>query len=210
MAQSVQERFGQIVIDGLTGFAQNGIPEVAQFDLTWFDHIQEASVREALCDTLYGARWIYKIGLALHVKDKELFAHVRAQVIDYISICETLLAEMVIHAHEKNKLTGNHWKFKDLYMNSKKTLRWHQFASSRAAVEKQTFAWSLVVCKEEGIISNALSTSLDSMRILRNTVHITERAKNAGTYTLNSSDTAFKVMQKTINETKSWYANNKT
>lgn len=206
---SIQEKFGQLIIDGFGEFAKNGIPDTNQLDLTWFDHIQEQSVRDALCDTLYGARWLYKIGLALQVNNKELYAHVRAQVIDYISVSETLLNEMVVHAKNKNKLTGNHWQFKDLYMNPKNKIKWAQVTNIREMIEKQSFAWLILVAEEEKIITQPLAKSLQRMRLVRNTVHITERAKKHSTYSLNSSSEAFKIMQQTINETKSWFSKNK-
>src|SRR5438552_1659643 len=37
---------------------------------------------------MYGARWLYKLGLGLLVDGDESIAHVRTQVIDYGSICE--------------------------------------------------------------------------------------------------------------------------
>ncbi len=206
---SVQEKFGQLIIDGFGEFAKTGIPDTNQMDTTWFDHVQEPTVRDALCDTLYGARWLYKIGLALQVKNKELYSHVRAQVIDYISVSETLLNEMIIHAKTKNKLTGNHWQFKDLYMNPKNKIKWYQVTNVRATIEKQSFAWLILVAEEEKIITTQLAKALQRMRLVRNTVHITERAKNNSAYSLNSSSEAFKIMQQAINETKSWFSKNK-
>lgn len=206
---SIQERFGQLIIDGFADFAKNGIPDTIQLDTKWFDHIQDAAIRDALCDTLYGARWFYKIGLALQVSNKELYAHVRAQVIDYISISETLLNEMIIHAKTKNKLNGNHWQYKDLTMNPKNKVVWKATTNIRKTIEKQSFAWLILVSEEEGIISNSLASSLQKMRVVRNTVHITERAKNINNYTLNNSSESFKIMQTTINETKSWFSKNR-
>lgn len=214
MSSSIQEKFGQVIIDGLTTFAQNGIPDPTKFDTNWFEHVQEKSVRDALCDTLYGARWIYKVGLALQVKDKELFAHVRSQVIDYVSVSETLLAEMIAHGHAKKKLTGKQWQFKDIPFNAAdkptKKIKWWNYTSSRHAVAKQTFKWYMVVAEEEKIIDSALAASLEKMRQFRNTVHITERASAAANYSLGSSAEAFKIMQNTINQTKSWFNKNKT
>lgn len=206
---TIQEKFGQLIIDGFSEFAKTGIPDTNKLDTTWFDHVQEQSIRDALCDTLYGARWIYKIGLALQVSNKELYAHVRAQVIDYISVSETLLNEMIVHARNKNILIGNHWQYKDLYMNPKNKIKWAQVTNVRATVERQSFAWLILVAEEEKIITQPLAKSLQRMRLVRNTVHITERAKNQSAYSLNSSSEAFKVMQQAINETKSWFSKNK-
>lgn len=168
-------------------------------------HIQDKTVREAICDTFYGARWHYKIGLALLVSKQEQYAHVRAQVIDYASICETLLVEMIIHGVSKSKLTKTQHQFSDFQQN--KSIKWGK--DIRKIAEKQTFAWYIKVAQEEGIIDAALAKGIDGMRALRNTVHITERAKKNHSYSLKVSDESFKIMQKAINQTKRWFNKNK-
>ncbi len=80
---NIKIKFGAAVIKTLTEFARTGIPDPAKMDANWFEHIQDKTIREAVCDTFYGARWHYKTGLALLVEKKEQYAHVRAQVIDY-------------------------------------------------------------------------------------------------------------------------------
>jgi hypothetical protein len=201
----IKIKFGAAVIQALTEFARTGIPDPAKIDATWFEHIHDKTVREAVCDTFYGARWHYKIGLALLVEKKEQYAHVRAQVIDYASICETLLVEMIIHGIGKTKLSKQQHLFNDFQQT--KRLNWNR--SIRTTAEKQTFAWYIRVAQEEGIIDAQLATDLEGMRTLRNTVHITERAKKSNAYSLPVSDDAFKIMQRTINQTKKWFNKNK-
>ena len=201
----IKIKFGAAVIEALTEFARTGIPDPTKMDANWFEHIQDKTVREAVCDTFYGARWHYKIGLALLVDKKEQYAHVRAQVIDYASICETLLVEMIIHGVSHAKFTKQQHQFSDFQQTKK--LNWK--TAVRAKAEKQTFAWYIRVAQEEGIIDDPLAKELEGMRNLRNTVHITERAKKNNTYSLKVSDDSFKVMQRTINQTKSWFNKNK-
>jgi hypothetical protein len=50
--------------------------------------------------------WIYKLGLALLVKDAEQLAHVRAQILDYASVCEGHLGDMVRHAIVSGHVNG--------------------------------------------------------------------------------------------------------
>lgn len=201
----IKIKFGAAVIQALTEFARTGIPDPAKMDANWFEHIQDKTVREAVCDTFYGARWHYKTGLALLVEKKEQYAHVRAQVIDYASICETLLVEMIIHGIAKAKLAKQQYQFMDFQQTKK--LYWKTGVRTKA--EKQSFAWYIRVAKEEGIIDAQLATDLEGIRTLRNTVHITERAKKSNAYSLKVSDDAFRIMQRTINQTKSWFNKNK-
>jgi len=203
--EKIKTKFGAAVIQALTDFARTGIPDPAKMDTKWFEHIHDTTVREAVCDTFYGARWHYKTGLALLVDKRERYAHVRAQVIDYASICETLLVEMIIHGVDKAKLSKQQYQFIDFQQT--KSLSWRK--SIRTTAEKQTFAWYIRVAQEEGVIDAKLATDLEGLRTLRNTVHITERAKKSNAYSLQVSDDAFKVMQRTINQTKSWFNRNK-
>ncbi len=203
--EKIKIKFGNSIIECLTEFARTGIPDSVKMDTTWFEHVQEKAVREALCDTFYGARWHYKVGLALLVQKQEQYAHVRAQVVDYASICETLLAEMLIHGVTNSKFTGSQYLYSDF--QKKRPLKW--VTNQRKTVEKQTFAWYIKVAEEEKIIDAPLVKAIEKIRVLRNTVHITERAKRNNSYSLQVSDEAFKTMQQTINQTKKWYNKNK-
>ncbi|MGE1530700.1 hypothetical protein [Pseudomonas putida] len=205
----IQEQFGQAVIDSFLDFAKSKIPDPDQLDAKWFDHIQEKNIREALVDTYYGSRWMYRIGLGLLVKDRERLAHIRAQVIDYASICETLLSEMIVHGIEKSHLTKTQWEYADFNKSKNKKINWKNIKKTRDRVSKLSFAWYIKVCEEENIIDATLAKSLESQRVLRNTVHLTERARANNTYSLRASDDALKAMQATINQTKKWRSKNK-
>ena len=52
------------------------VPEMKE---KYFSHVSDGGMQTALAETLYGARWIYKLGLALLVQDEEQMAHVRVK-----------------------------------------------------------------------------------------------------------------------------------
>jgi len=58
-------------------------------------HISNAELRQTIAEAVYGARWIYKLGLVLLVKDDELLAHARAQIMEYGAACEAILSDML-------------------------------------------------------------------------------------------------------------------
>jgi hypothetical protein len=90
----IQELSGTTIIDAVRDFARADIFDVPQIERQFFSHVADAALRRTLVETLWGARWIYKLGLALLVQDEEQMAHVRCQVIDYRSVCEGLLHDL--------------------------------------------------------------------------------------------------------------------
>ena len=133
----------------------------------WFCHVTDPNLVNMLAKTLFGARWIYKVGLALMVKEEKQAAHVRAQIIDYSSICELLLLNMIDYAITNNKMTNN----KHTKGINGKALTWT--ASNNAyKLGKQGFCWLIDVAKGESIISGDLPKRLHSMRKMRNGVHL--------------------------------------
>ncbi len=64
MAKNIQEQFGQSVIYTLKSFVKQDIRTVAQFEADEFSHIGNQKIRRTICETLYGSRYMYKLGLA--------------------------------------------------------------------------------------------------------------------------------------------------
>ena len=201
MAKVVQEQFGDAIIEAVAMFARSDLPTVDQLKKDDFSHVRDSGLRDALAETFYGARWIYKLGLALLVKDAEQLAHVRAQVMDYGSVCEGLLSDCISHALQKNQMCGQKYKY-TYVTNSKKRIDW-QVQDLLAKVTRQNFFWRIEVASEEGIIDQQLQNCLHSMRMERNTVHKTARTHRAF---LGTSKTLFNTVLETIQQTKNWRA----
>jgi hypothetical protein len=207
VSEKVPEQFGNAMIKAVREFAHNEIPDTVDLDENWFEHVKNVDTRNAICETYYGARWLYRIGLALLVSDIERFAHVRAQIIDYGSICEALLAEMIVHGLTIGIMTGTQYQYISATHIQKNKITFHTY---RGGVAKQTFWWCIAVAKEESIIDEYLEKELIKLRDMRNTVHLTEKIKaqkiNKRDYTLGESAVALKTLEKTIYQTKSWFA----
>ena len=101
-SKPIQEQFGQVIIDAVSQFAAIDLPTVASLESGAFSHVGDAQMRKRLCEVFYGARWIYKLGLALLVKNEQQTAHVRAQITDYGAVCEGVLVDMIDHSMNKN------------------------------------------------------------------------------------------------------------
>ena len=197
----IQEQFGQAIIDAMANFAKNDIKDVAALEADEFSHVADPAMKTALAETLYGARWLYKLGLALLANNQEQFAHVRAQIIDYASVAEALLADLIVQAYRKNKLQGPRWQCK--YVRGATPLTWNA-ANPEETIAYTTFEWRIIVANESGIINSTLSGQLNGIRTRRNTVHLTAKVKAGVSYYAGLAKRSHAAMFETIKQTKAW------
>ena len=201
----IQEQFGQEIIDAMARFAKRDIKEPAALQADEFSHVQDPDLKSALAETLYGTRWLYKLGLALLASNVEQFAHVRAQIIDYASIAEALLADVIVQAHGKGLLAGTQYQLK--YTKGATPLTWNN-ANPSETVAHTTFEWRIKVAHESAIIDTALSGQLNSIRTRRNTVHLTAKVLAGVNYYAGLAKRSHEAMHETIRQTKAWVAAN--
>lgn len=199
--KKIQEQFGQVFIDAMAQFAKKDIKSTEDFEKDEFSHIQNYDLRKALSETLYGARWLYKLGLALLATDKEQYAHVRAQIIDYASICEALLADVISQGYSANALQGQQYQFFDLWLT--KQMYWN-VSDPLVSVNKTSFEWRIKVALETNIIDANLAANLNSMRTKRNTVHLTNKIMTGVTYWSGFAKRSHTTMYQLITQTKNW------
>ena len=197
--KSIQEQFGQEIIDAMSRFAKRDIKEPAALAADEFSHVRDAAMKQALAETLYGTRWLYKLGLALLASNVEQFAHVRAQIIDFASIAEALLADIIVQAHSKGKLSGTQYLKK--YTRGNAPLTWNA-ANPSETVSSTTFEWRIKVAHESGIIDSALSGKLNGIRTRRNTVHLTAKVMAGVVYYAGLAKRSHEAMHETIRQTK--------
>lgn len=75
--------FGQDIIDAISNFAKNEIKTPDEISVTDFAYVRNQDLQKALSETLYRARELYKIGLALLTSNLEQSALIRTQAIDH-------------------------------------------------------------------------------------------------------------------------------
>ncbi len=204
MAKPIQEQFGETVIRAFADFARSDIRVPSDLEATEFSHVSDRALRKDLSQVFYGARWLYKLGLALLVRDEERAAHVRAQLVDYGSLVEGLLADSVAHAVRHGHVSGDAYRWSDPDVK-KRPINW-SVKSIEWQIEKQSFWWIIRVARETGIISDSLRKDLDWLREQRNSVHLRQRSALGQTAFLNQSKRAFELVWETIAQTKSWKA----
>jgi hypothetical protein len=198
----IQEQFGQQVIDAFAQFARSDLKSPDELEADEFSHVSDARLRRRLSEVFYGVRWIYKLGLALLTKDVERAAHIRAQIVDYASVCEGLLADCLAHAIRRGYTTGTGYMFHDPDMQQR-SISWNT-ANPESTLRRRSFWWMIRIAREFGIINAALEAELDWLRTQRNTVHLQERSAIGKTAFLNQSKRAFDTVTRTIRQTKKW------
>jgi hypothetical protein len=194
----IQEQFGETVLEAFRAFARQDLGNPAEYEATYFQHVADGQLRAALAETMYGARWLYKLGLALLVQDAEQLAHVRAQVVDYASICEGLLGDMIRHAISNNLVIGTKYRFKNTRKLANK-LDWTN--GLLPVLAELSFLWCIDVALDEGIIDSDLAHRCHVLRKERNAVHLRSRTYKAY---INTSRSAFNVLTDTIQKTRDW------
>lgn len=197
----IQERFGQDVMNLVSTFAKADLRDTAALVADEFSHVSDPALKQALAETLYGARWLYKLGLGLWVQNEELFAHVRAQVIDYGSVCEALLGAIIVHGVSNNYLTGNQWRFFNFNQKRNSTITW---TNPTSAIDKTTFEWRIRVAYEERIIDHALFLRVSKLKGRRNSVHLTQKVSKNVVYYVGLSRSAYNTVYQAIEQTKAW------
>lgn len=194
----IQEQFGESIIAAIRDFARSDLETVPEMEQKYFNHVSDGGLQRALAETLYGARWLYKLGLALLVQDAEQMAHVRAQVIDYGSICEGLLHDAIAHALRNGLLRGHRFRYSDT-RNLRFPINWT--LSHELVLKRQGFQWHIDVAEEEGIIDGDLAAALHDLRKERNTVHVKSRTYQAF---IGTSRRAFGTMCDSVKQTRGW------
>ena len=197
-----QHQFGQAAIDSIIGFCRNDIPTVAHFENNDFAHISDAQLRTAVAKTMYGARWLYKVGLSLLIDGDEAIAHVRTQVIDYGSVCEALLSDVVIHGISNGYFAGQIFRTASGDGNGR-PINWGA-GNMQSKVKKRSFYWLIEVAREEGILTPHEKGLLTRLRNLRNTVHITELATTNQNYYRTLAKDAYSTVHSTVAATRQW------
>ncbi len=195
----IQEQFGDAVISAVADFCRKDIKTVSEYN-TQMAFIADANYRDAVSRTLYGARWIYKIGLALLVNNDEEIAHVRAQIIDYAAVCEGLLAYTVAKAIEQGIISGSYYKSVDRH-NGKQAINWNRFTNKVEKCGKLGFFWCIKAAFDSGIILQSTHDRLDTLRKKRNSVHLP--ARTAYHY-INVSKDSYGAISSTANDIKQW------
>ena len=199
MSKLVQENFGEKIIQAVGDFAKADLKSPAQLEGDEFSHVSDPVLRRTLAETFYGSRWLYKLGLALLVRDAEQMAHVRAQVMDYGAVCEGLLSDVLLHAITTNRMAGQKYRFFK-FGDPNATINWGVQNKLRK-LTRQSFYWHIEVAEEEAIIGAALAAKLHAMREERNTVHMRARTYKAF---VGTSRSLFDTTIETIQRTKVW------
>ena len=198
----IQEQFGQRVIDAFAEFARYDLKTPPELENDEFSHVTDPTLRQQLAEVFYGVRWIYKLGLALLTEDIERAAHVRAQIVDYASVAEALLADCLDHAIRHGHTTGTAYEYKDPDRQTKR-ITWNA-TNPEPMLRRMSFWWYIRIAEDFGVIRPSLAGDLQWLRKERNAVHLMQRSAVGRKAFLNQSRKAFTIVTEAIRQTKSW------
>jgi hypothetical protein len=200
--ESVREALGDKLMEAVQSFARRDMDSVADLENKHFRFVKDASLREQIAKTFYGARWLYKLGLALLARDEELGAHVRAQVTDYGAVAEALLSYAIGFSIKHGRIKGDRYKWSN-YVSRSKPIAWDA-RRPESALEAQSFAWLIEIAFDFGIIDKALKVDLHWLRDQRNTVHLRKLASIGRQAFLGRSMRAFNTVVETSAKCRTW------
>jgi len=111
---------------------------------------------------------------------------------------------MIVHAKNRNLLAGKQYQYFDRRQNT--IIKWT--SNPETSINKTTFEWKIIVANESGIIDNTLKPHLDSMRVKRNSVHLTAKINQNLKYYDRVANNAYTTLYSTIEQTKAWKTSN--
>ena len=196
MPKTIQEELGDRFIAAFRDVASHEIYDVSYW-CNELAHMASGHLKQTVAETIYGARWLYKLGLVFLTRDDEQNAHVRAQISEYSAAIEAILTEMIVYAHDNSRLTGVQYgvDFKG------QPVRWSHHSGKHSVIAKLSFAWIIKVAHEESIITSHLHRELTWLRLRRNEIHLAARSRYAFTPT---SKRAYNALLNTIKSTRVW------
>lgn len=206
----IQEQLGQALMDAVSEFARRDIGTSDEITKKYFHHISDNQLQKDLTETLYGARWLYKLGLAVLAAKQEKAAHIRAQVIDYAAICEAVLADVIFQGSLKGKLAGDQYKYASTNSTSAspKLIDWTVTDEKKIkrSVYATSFEWRIKVAEQSSIIDSQLAEAITTMRKNRNSVHLTNKIGKNTKYILKMAIDANSTINELAKQTQKYVA----
>lgn len=144
--KSIRVQFGERLITAFADFARTDLKSVSELRRDEFSHISDASLQVQLTEVFYGARWIYKLGLALLTKNEERAARVGAQIVDYAAVVEGVLSHCVAHAIQGGHARGSSYLWADPDFK-KRALNW-KTSKPEGTINRRPFWWLVRIARE--------------------------------------------------------------
>lgn len=170
-----------------------------------FNFITDQDLKERLALEYYSARYIYKLGEALHVDGEMLYSHAKYQIMQYASIYEGVIVYLLWNNYAQHPaLADIEW-----HTTYRKAADWPKNLSAATAdgaepiylcteVKARTskisirFDDKVDAIVKIGCIETELGEEIKKFFKLRNGLHIENAVKNSLTYELDMAQLAFR------------------
>jgi hypothetical protein len=169
-----------------------------------FDFIDEEKLRERVHLEYYAARYIYKLGEALAVKEERLHAHVKFQIVQYAGIYEALIVWMLwkkfpdhaavaaIEFHSTYKHAANLPASVSLTSSSGEPITLCTERKEKTPRTSIKFDDKINAAVAIGFLHEPLGEEIKAFYKLRNAIHLESAVKNEINYEIENSQLAYK------------------
>lgn len=181
----------------------------------YFSFLRNESLAKHLGDAFYQARFIYKLMNALELAPSQHRGIVKFQIVQYASICEAILDEIIekyygVDAATRFSTTEYVRIDGALSVNTKITFNGINVEICKKKTKKNSLKRTRIDAKtqyavEKTIISADIKRSIDELYDLRNNVHILKAAKGNYVPKVAEAKEAFRVMKMFVKEVKNFY-----
>jgi len=186
-----------------------------------FDFIDDKKLRERIHLEYYAARYIYKLGEALSVKEERLHAHVKFQIVQYAGIYEALIVWMLwdkfsdhaavaaIEFHPALRKAATLPQTVNLTSNTGEQIILCTETREKTSRISIKFDDKVDAAVQIGFLHKPLGEEIKSFYKLRNAIHLESAVKNEITYEIANSQLAYRRILPFTRGLKGFLKNNK-
>lgn len=169
-----------------------------------FDFIDDEKLRERVHLEYYAARYIYKLGEALSVKEERLHAHVKFQIVQYAGIYEALIVWMLwekfpnhaavaaIEFHSTFRRAATLPSTVSLTSNTGEAITLCTETKEKTSRISIKFDDKVNAAVEIGFLHKPLGEEIKAFYKLRNAIHLESAVKNEIKYEIANSQLAYR------------------
>jgi hypothetical protein len=171
-----------------------------------FDFITEEKLRNRIEAEFHAARYIYKLGEALAVKDERLHAHVKFQIVQYAGIYEAVIVHLLwsnfrdrpeviaIEFHQALKKFANLPSTVQMTTSDGEELFLSVKREERTPPVSIKFDDKVSAAVAIGFVDADIGEEIKGFYKLRNAIHLESAVKNEIKYEIDSSLLAYRRM----------------
>jgi len=202
-------------IERVLGYCKRDLPQSFDFFLEKFDFIEDKDLKDQLAQEFYAARYMYKLMEALNLSDRELYAHVKFQIIQYASIYEAVICHLLWNRfadHDALRKIEFHKEYRKVEALSKKAKVLYEDEECIICVSRNVktpspaikFDDKVNAAVEIGFLDVIYAAEIKNFYKIRNLVHIEKASQSEIDFEIEQAKLAYRRMEPFIDRIKSF------